>query len=163
VEDAGKTVRGAEDIGGARFAGGVALAPIHLDFLARVAGDGGDFHPHAGGAGGGVPLFDLIGQGHAGGGGKAEVLAVGPSLAEGEVVMVEAHQHREIGFGGTRRQVRPVRGGQQPQRTGMAPRLIRLHGHRINLGAAILGGHGVGLGFGEILDRSGHRTEGGKG
>ena len=108
VEHAQKAVGAIENPRAAGLAERVGLAPIHLDFLARVAGDGGDFHPHGGLAVGRIPLFDLIGQARPRRSGEADVAAIGCGLVEGEIGGVESDQQWEIRFRGCARQIRPA-------------------------------------------------------
>ncbi len=71
---------------------------------------------HAGDAPGGIPFFDLKYQRRTGAGGESQILPVRLRLAEVEEVLVQPYQQREILLRCRRRQVRPLRRGENEQR-----------------------------------------------
>ena len=89
------TVRPIEQRGPVRLAGGVGLAPVHVNRLARHALDARDPDPDAGAALVDVPLFDLMSQGRTRARAEAQVLALVLGLPEVEPLPIEAKQERE--------------------------------------------------------------------
>ena len=78
-----------EDCGATGLAFGLRISPMELDDLVGVAFDQRDANPDAGLAGGGVPLFDLVGEGLTSGG-EAEICAMGLGGLEVERGLIEA-------------------------------------------------------------------------
>ena len=150
-----------ENIGPVRLTGYPGIAPVHLDFLARVAGDGRNFHPYRGCRVSVIPLLNLIGKRRARHGGKPDVAAVAPGLGEVENVSVEPHQQRKIGFRGPGGEVGPVRSGQDEQGGGVSPCIVGRYAHGVGLGGdAVFGGDGIVHWIGKVpggtRSRAGH-------
>ena len=101
-------VRGIENFLATRLGRDQGFTPIHFNFLPRIGTDAWNLDPD-GGTHCCVPLLDLIGKRKATCRGETNVTAIALRFSEVEITAGEAHQHREINFWGTRRDVCAVR------------------------------------------------------
>jgi len=120
VQHAQIAVRFIEDRLALRLTRNVRFAPVHFDFLPRVAMDLRHPHPDARRPRSRIPLLDLISQRFPVGG-KAHVISVRFRRREVEEILVQPHEQGEALHARIRRKIRAIGRGVQEKRAGVFP------------------------------------------